>query len=404
MQGHRLDALDGLRGIAIGLVLWYHLWQVSWLDPHIAIGTVYIPFISIPISGFLGVELFFFISAFCLSYPYVRAHFAELELPTVRHFSYRRFIKIVPSYLLNIAVVLALAMLPGMKESWGANVNWQNPGAALFDLAAHLTFLHTFFYDPYASINGVLWTLGIEVQYYVIFPALVLILLRAPFVLAVVMSAIAIAYRIHVGDCCRAPVFDHNLNQLLGFFDFFAAGMLCAYLYETLRLRTPRLAEKKALWTAVAVAGFVAIVLLFQNLEQRRWDRDFAEWWLIGKGTIYALAIFAAGLGSLLAFPSWQRSLANPVIVFLSVISYNLYLWHQVLLRWVATWPLPHPAGMTRGDPGWAWEVTICGLIVTLGVAALITYYFERPLLYMNPDVFLQRLRGQSGAASAVRE
>ena len=61
MQAHRLDVLDGLRGIAIALVVWFHLWQVSWLDPY---GLVFIP-----VSGFLGVELFFFLSAFCLSYP-----------------------------------------------------------------------------------------------------------------------------------------------------------------------------------------------------------------------------------------------------------------------------------------------------------------------------------------------
>ncbi|MBV8600369.1 MAG: acyltransferase [Candidatus Eremiobacteraeota bacterium] len=391
MQSHRLDALDGLRGIAIGLVLWFHLWQISWLDPHIRLGTIYIPFVYFPVAGFLGVELFFFISAFCLSYPYVRAHFAGRSLPSVKHFAYRRFIKIVPSYVLSIVVVIALAAIPAMKASWGANINWPNAGAALFDLGAHLTFLHTYFEETYASINGVLWTLGIEVQYYVIFPVLVLLLLRAPLSLTALMTAIAIVYRVRVGQCCQTGVFDHNVDQLLGFFDYFAAGMFCAFAYEWLRLRAPRLASMQWLWTALAIVGFVWIVLLFQRLEHLRREDHFAEWFVIRNGTFYALAILLAGLGSLLAFPVWRRVLANPVLVFLSVISYNLYLWHQVVLRWIATWPLLRRGTLTHGDPLWEWTSTLCGLVVTIGIASLVTYFFERPLLRMKPQELFRR-------------
>src|SRR5579872_5812645 len=201
MQTHRLDALDGLRGIAIGLVVWYHLWQVTWLEPRA--GSVSLLFI--PIAGFLGVELFFFLSAFCLSYPYVRAYFEGTAPPGLRHFAYRRFIKIFPSYTISIAAVIAIAALPGAKDSWGANIQWTTPQAAAFDLASHLTFVHTLFGDTYSSINGVLWTLGIEVQYYVIFPLLIFLVLRAPLSVAGTMTAIAIAYRIRIGRCCVMP-------------------------------------------------------------------------------------------------------------------------------------------------------------------------------------------------------
>jgi len=376
--------LDGLRGLAIVLVLWYHLWQVSWLDPG--------PLIFIPIAGFLGVELFFFLSAFCLSYPYVRAYFAEREPPALGHFAYRRFIKIMPSYVLSILAVLVLAALPGAKESWGANIDWPNVQTALLDVGAHLAFVHTFFSETYASINGPLWTLGIEIQYYVIFPLLIVMLLRAPLSVAGAMTGVAIIYRMRIGQCCRAPVFDHNLGQLLGFFDFFAAGMLCAFVYVWLHERRPRWAEQRWMWALLALGAFVWIGLLFANLTSKRWEYEFANWWLIRNGTFYAVAIFIAALGSLLALPAWRRLVANPILVFLSVISYNLYLWHQVVFRWVATWPfIPHPPGVTRGNPEWAWITTVCGLIVVAAIATLVTYAVERPLLRTDSETFLFR-------------
>jgi peptidoglycan/LPS O-acetylase OafA/YrhL len=388
----RLDALDGLRGIAIALVVWYHLWQVSWLDPHIALGQVHVPLVFIPISGFLGVELFFFLSAFVLSYPFVRAELSGEIPPSLTHFVYRRFIKIMPSYVLSLIAVVALSTLPGAKESWGANIDWATPRAAFVDLGAHLTFTHTFFYDTYASINGVLWTLGIEVQYYVVFPLLIVIFLRAPLAVAAFMTVIAIGYRVHVGECCRLPVFDHNLGQLLGFFDFFAAGMLAAYVYGRLQTTNSRLAQLRPLWTLAAAVGFLWIGVLFWNLTSHRWDDEFADWWMIRNGTYYSIAIFLAAIGSLFALPAWRRLIANPVLVFLAVISYNLYLWHQVVFRWVATWPfIPHAPGVTRGDPTFAWITTICGLAIALAVATLVTYAVERPLLRMDPDVAARR-------------
>lgn len=388
MQTHRLDALDGLRGIAIGLVVWYHLWQVSWLDPNVA----GVSFVFIPISGFLGVELFFFLSAFCLSYPYVRAYFAGERPPSIAHFAYRRFIKIVPSYVLSLAAVIALAYLPGAKGSWGENISWPNAHAAFLDVLAHLTFAHTFFSNTYASINGVLWTLGIEAQYYVLFPMLIAVFIRAPLGVAGTMTALAIAYRARVGMCCQTPLFDHNLGQLLGFFDFFAAGMLAAFAYVWLEQRKPRIAGMRSFWTLVAAGAVVWIALLFQNLTAHRWDDEFANWWLIRNGTFYAIALFALGLGSLSALPSWRKALASPALLFLAAISYNLYLWHQVVFRWVASWPfIPHAPGVTRGDPVWSWIVTTCGLVLALTVACAATYFVERPLLRMDPRNVVRR-------------
>jgi peptidoglycan/LPS O-acetylase OafA/YrhL len=99
-----VQVVDRLRGIAILLVLLFHYWQLSWW-------TIPIPGLPeqdnlefVQVAGYLGVELFFFISAFCLFYPHAKAMFGAGPVPTLKHFYYRRAIKIVPSYLLALFV------------------------------------------------------------------------------------------------------------------------------------------------------------------------------------------------------------------------------------------------------------------------------------------------------------
>lgn len=94
-----VQVVDGLRGIAILLVLLFHYWQLSfWVIPIPGLPDEYnLEFVQA--AGYLGVELFFFISAFCLFYPHAKAMFGLGPVPTLKHF-YRRAIKIMPSYLL----------------------------------------------------------------------------------------------------------------------------------------------------------------------------------------------------------------------------------------------------------------------------------------------------------------
>ena len=99
-----VQVVDGLRGIAILLVLMFHYWQLSfWVIPIPGSpGQYNLEFVQF--AGFLGVELFFFISAFCLFYPHAKAMFGQGPAPTLKHFYYRRAIKIMPSYLLALFV------------------------------------------------------------------------------------------------------------------------------------------------------------------------------------------------------------------------------------------------------------------------------------------------------------
>ena len=103
----RLEILDGLRGLAVWLVVVFHVWQISWVDVNAALRLPQGWDVSfLPATGFFGVDLFFFLSAFCLTLPYATAWEVGTPAPTLRHFFARRAAKILPSYYLALVLFL----------------------------------------------------------------------------------------------------------------------------------------------------------------------------------------------------------------------------------------------------------------------------------------------------------
>ncbi|MDQ2681117.1 MAG: acyltransferase [Candidatus Eremiobacteraeota bacterium] len=374
-EGRRLDVLDGMRGIAILLVLWYHIWEISWLPAPLA------ALQFIPETGFVGVHLFFFISGFVIFYPFVRAKFEDRPAPSWGHFAYRRAIKIVPSYLLSLVIVFAIGY-----------AHYSSFGAAIKPIVTHLLFIHTWFGDTYGSLNGVLWTLAVEVEFYVIFPLICWAFLRRPLVTFAVMVAIAIAWRVYASHCCFTGSFALMLENLPGYIDIFACGMLASYGFVRFRDRpTSRTIEVGA--TLSAIAGFAALLILMQNLWSVRTADQWSEVWQIYNRTLLGITFAVIGFASLFAMSWWKRALGNPILVFFSLISYNLYIYHQVIARELLTWHLPpYTTPNPRYDPHWQLLFSLIAFPATIAFAALITYGFERPLLKLPGSWWSNRM------------
>lgn len=363
MAQGRLGVLDGLRGIAVLLVLWYHVWEISWLPAPL-------PSLQfIPETGFAGVDLFFYISGFVIVYPFVKALARGDAPPRWAHFAYRRAIKIVPSYVLSIVVVIAIGY-----------AHFANAGEALRDIATHLLFIHTWWGDTYGSINGVLWTLAVEVEFYAIFPLLWFFFRRSPWLTAAGMIALSLLYRTYASQCCYHSSMELLVYNLPGYLDIFASGMISALLY--VRWREVDAAWRAPAATIAAIGGFVMLALLLQNLWSVRMTDQWSTVWQIHNRTLVGAAFAFMGLGSLLAIPLWQRLLASPPLLFFAAISYNLYLYHQPLARLLLAWRIPPYAGTDQhSDPHWELSYTLAAFGVTIAQAALVTYLFERPLL-----------------------
>ncbi|HZY98175.1 MAG TPA: acyltransferase [Candidatus Baltobacteraceae bacterium] len=337
-----LDAIDGLRGIAIALVVAYH----SWLVYGFSAGVV-------SQGGFLGVELFFALSGFCMFYPFARSRFTGNAPPSWASYAYRRAIKILPSYLLALTVfAIAYAHRDGIEQT-------------AYAYAAHLLFVHPLLPHDFQAISGPLWTIGIEVQFYLIFPALCGLFMRRPLYGALLVAGISGAYRGFVMLTHAAPGF-YISNQVFAFLDLFAAGMLAAYVVAWVQTH-PRKLVISAMATAgtlVAVACGIAGMIAFTHSSAMNDNGDFFLWQMQWRFAI-AVLLFVLVTAATLSLPVVRRVIANPVTGFLAIISYNLYLWHLEVLSVAQQISLPLPVA----------------LICALAVAALVTYAVERPLL-----------------------
>jgi peptidoglycan/LPS O-acetylase OafA/YrhL len=366
----RLGVLDGLRGIAVLLVLWYHVWEITWLAPPIY------SLLFVPATGFIGVHLFFFLSGFVISYPFIRAQLTERPAPTWGHFAWRRFIKIVPSYVLSIVVAYSV----GYAQ--------QQPGASTVpDLVTHLLFVHTWFTDRYGTIDGVLWTLAVEVEFYAIFPLIWWCFKRSPWITTAAMIAIAWAWRAWMAQCCYSTLFTDYVENLPGYLDIFAFGMISAYLFTRFgdRVRASRL---RFAAPVVAIAGIALLAGLLENLYAYRFADQWAGVWQIngrpGLGAAFALI----ALGSLVSPSWWQIVLVNPPLRFMATISYNLYLYHQIVARELLAHHIPPFSGDPHYDPQWQERYTAIAFTVAIAIATVVTYLFERPLLRLGQPRF----------------
>jgi peptidoglycan/LPS O-acetylase OafA/YrhL len=376
-ESPRLGVLDGLRGIAVLLVVWYHVWEISWLSPG--------PWLQfLPATGFIGVHLFFFLSGFVISYPLVRAAATGKPQPSWKHFAWRRFIKIVPSYVLSIGVAYAIGY---------AQIQ---PNASLVpDLVTHLLFIHTWFPLRYGTIDGVLWTLAVEVEFYCIFPLVWWCFRRRPWLTAGAMIAIAWWWRAALAACCHSTLFPQYEENLPGYLDIFAFGMIGAYAFRRFgdRWRASRLRYVAPL---IAIAGLAFLIALLESLYAYRFYDQWAGVWQINNRPLLGAAFLAIALGSLVSPRWWQAILDNPPLRFMAAISYNLYLYHQLIARELIWRHIPPYAGDPHDDTLWQVRYTEAAFALTIAQAALVTYFYERPLLRLNDPT-----RTGSGATTA---
>ncbi len=374
-----IDVLDGVRALAVFGVLWFHFWQQNWIMPYINL-----PFLTklglpstlnldfLPRTGFLFVDWLLFLSAFCLFLPYARAALDNLPLPDTRLFFKKRIARIVPSYYLSVLVILFAVTIPS-----GA---YASVGAGLKDAVSTLTFTQTFFPNVLigSKINGVLWTAAVEMQFYLFFPFLARAFVKKPAWIYLGMLGVSLLYlrgfALQNEDTIRLTV-----NQLPAFFGVFANGMGVAYLFVLLSRHVRRDGQLSLLSLVGVIAGFMMLLSMMKNAA----GASPAQIWQAQNRFRLSLVFALITVSAALTFSGVRWLFSNAVMRFLSVISYNVYIWHQWIAVRLKEWKIPYwtgekPPNMT-GDTRWQWTYTALILLATFAVAIFATYCVERP-------------------------
>jgi peptidoglycan/LPS O-acetylase OafA/YrhL len=385
----RLRQLDGLRGIAVAMVVWHHLWPVPTLQVFDAEFGRYDTWH--PPLGHLGVSLFFVLSGFLITKILLdareRVAVGGTRRRELRDFYIRRSLRIFPAYYATLLLMTMLAVPKFGERFW-----W------------HATYLSNWFLsvhpgegsDTRGGVDRHLWTLAVEEQFYLLWPALILFLPRK-WLMPGVLAAIA------VGPIWRAfvwlpayegwrrgwlepmhealppeslpwPVSEMYRSWSQGLWgrwhefpvfanaDLLAAGGIVALLWGSRRFLTYAL--------VAAIAGGASVLFLL-------WPRagnDIITLRVIGNNA--AVALCFAGVVGLVArgLPGVAgRLLSWRPLVGLGTISYGVYLLH-----FPAGWLARHTTvrlGLGEG----VWLVAVTGTLLTLVLSLTSWFLLERP-------------------------
>lgn len=329
--------IDGLRSIAVGSVIIYHLW------PN-----------ALP-GGFLGVDVFFVISGYIISRLIYTA--AESGSFSFGDFYLRRLRRIVPAQLLVIA--LCLAIFPHLLSAREMGNVGESAAYSVLSLGNVYFWLESGYWGALSQPMPLLhtWSLAVEEQFYLVWPVALIALtsitawgVRAALVAGVALASLVAAIWFYHADAAGAfylfpfRIFEFVIGAVFGLF------------------AVPSIAPVLA--RSVAAASLCVLGACF---------------WLFHEGTPHpglrtlVPCLASAGLIYATAYdPLSRRLLASRPLVHLGLLSYSLYLVH---------WPLIVAAKLIYGDEiSLRLGLELAGL--TYAGAALMHYLWEKPLRY----------------------
>ncbi len=365
-----VDTLDGFRAIAAVLVMMFHYWQQSWVSMAVQLGPVRIDFTPIVSFGGVGVELLFILSGFCLYYPLAMHPERKLD---IGNYVWKRCVRILPSYLLCVIVCSAY------------QIGRLDPNLLLEQFIGNMTLTQMSTASlAYNHLNPVLWSLAIEAQFYLIFPLLVKVFRKKPFWVMIAAVVIGESWRWYQREIDHSKI-NWLMNQLPGMIDVFVGGMTAAHVTALFR-RTLTDEQKKAYapaFSLMAVMFFMVYIFVTKYIYMHRYDNIADNLSRLQMYTRKFLIISFTGMifSSVFAGRWLHVLLGNPLTRFVSTISYQLYLWHMWICLRLKDMRIPsYATERPMDDPEWRMPYLLLSIGLSLLLAVLMTYFFERPV------------------------
>lgn len=299
MIAYRPD-IDGLRAVAVLLVLLFHA------------------FPSLVTGGFVGVDIFFVISGFLIT-GILRNELRDGTFSIARFYG-RRLRRIVPALLVVLGATLAAGWYL-LEPAELHSLSWQVIGSALF--SANIFFwMNAGYFDAEAITKPLLhiWSLGVEEQYYLVWPFLLYLAWKRGFSLASAAAVLAV-----VSMVANIALIDHHRSAAF----FLPMSRRWELSIGAMLTLTGFTAKGKTAANLSALAGLALIGASVVVLDEASF---FPGWWALLPTVGAALVMWA---GPQAAFN--KQVLASRVFVWLGLISYPLYLWHWPILSFLHT-------------------------------------------------------------------
>ncbi|MEL0315221.1 MAG: acyltransferase [Halieaceae bacterium] len=358
-----LYEIECFRGLAVVLVFGFHVWGISFGEqkPSPLSPLVYVA------AGHTGVTLFFVLSGFLLSLPWLRwINEDSTAMPNIGTYYLARILRIMPLYLV---FVIAAGFLVG---------DWHN---ALRALSFQFVGFELF---PYGLVW---WTLTTEVQFYLLlpfgwiaykaggFPRLVLLVL----LVAWAGAYLFILFADVVAEWRQSYWF---AKSLFGRLPAFLIGVSCAIIYckpggmDTFFPRDVYLSSLLAV-LLLLLLGFVLSV----GIQTSDWVNE-SEWHI--HHTYEAVIWGAILLLTLLAAPVFSVLVINPAFALLGKLSYSIYLNHVPILFFVIDSSKKAMGSDSYEATMQVFYNPLIGFAVSVALASVTYYCIETPFLKLK--------------------
>lgn len=353
--------IDGLRAIAVLLVVGFHSFP-SWVK-----------------GGFIGVDIFFVISGYLIS----TIIFGSLERNSFSfvEFYIRRINRIFPALILVLIGCFTFGWFVLLADEY-KQLGKHIAGGAGF-ISNFLLWNESGYFDNAAESKPLLhlWSLGIEEQFYVIWPLLLWLAWKKRFnLLSITIAVAAISFALNIVNV-RNDAIAAFYSPQTRFWELMVGSVL-AYMTLHRQHTLPRLKHWLDMWlrkiiyaqapeangkTLLDVQSVLGAVLIAIGVLVVTKEKHFPGWWA-ALPTLGTVLIISAGA------QAWMNRvvLSNHVLVWFGLISFPLYLWH---------WPLLSFARIVENEAP-SREIRIGAVLIAIVLAWLTYRLIEKPIRF----------------------
>lgn len=349
-----IPAIDGLRAVAVVAVMLYHL------------GYTWIP------GGFLGVDLFFVISGYVITRLLLDsiARSGGLDLRSFYKARIRRLFPPLVFMILVTSIYIGIWAPETMRRFMS-----DSPFALLGGMNWWLVFRHTDYFESIArpALLQHTWSLGVEAQFYLVWPVILLLVLRyfgknkisgaALFIAAVSgLTLLIVSFKVDASNASQiSHVYFGTDTHSIGL--FLGSALAVSWIPQNLKENVTKRAQDFI--DGIGIFGFIGIIATFLFINE-------------SDATLYKLAfplagIFGCAIITSIVHPASRFApiLSSKIAVWIGERSYAIYLWHWVVFQ------VTRPAVDLEGS---AWALTVLRVLIVLALADISLRLVELPI------------------------
>jgi peptidoglycan/LPS O-acetylase OafA/YrhL len=364
-SGQHWDCLDGLRGMAILMVVACHAFHYT--APNIRFAgwpRLAHAFVG---AGHLGVQVFFVLSGFLISQPFFAAKLKNSESWYLEGYAARRALKIIPpAYLIIFVFSIYYCFVEHDFIQLKYGLLW-------------LAGIPDFIPIPDAfGFNPVFWSLWVEVEFYVLLPVLFWVLRKCSYVktgVAIVLLLLMVPFltrqldakaQIHAIDLFYLAKFPNGLTN-------FSWGILFACIYSVI----PQDGRHRRHLGLIGYVGIAALAITML-LE--------AEYYILNPIISYEIPVHLSGISTFMALffvfdpgAFGTRFFSIPFIRYLGLVSYEWFLLHFLILDRYRAWlgGIPY----ATKNLGHYFFTALIPMMASLLLAMVVYHYFSMPII-----------------------